>query len=184
MAKATGVKSRHRDYDRFAPKWKRCRDVISGQDSVHAAGTLYLPMLKEQELSEYLAYVARTPFYNATWRTIAGFVGMLFRKPPIVETPKKLEDYLKDVTMSGVSFEAFAKECAYEDLSVSRLGVLVDHPTQVQNEDGSPVTIAQAEKLGLRPSMQQYKAEAIIDWKYEYINNQNTLVQVRLLEEA
>ncbi|MGL4640654.1 MAG: DUF4055 domain-containing protein, partial [Shewanella sp.] len=46
------------------------------------------------------------------------------------------------------------------------------------------VTIAQAEKLGLRPSMQQYKAEAIIDWKYEYINNQNTLVQVRLLEEA
>lgn len=183
MAKGTGVALKHRDFDSYALKWKRCRDVVSGQDAVHAGEILYLPMLKEQDYDEYLAYVKRTPFYNATWRTLAGFVGMLFRKPPILEVPSKIEKFLKDVTMSGTSFQSFAQDCALEDLEVSRLGILVDHPLQVQNADGSPVSVAKAEELGLRPSMQQYKAEAIINWKYEFRNNRNTLVQVRLLEE-
>lgn len=183
MAKGTGVAIRHRDYDAYAKKWKRCRDVVSGQDAIHAGQQLYLDMLAEETADEYLKRIRRTPFYNASWRTIAGFAGMLFRKPPVLEAPNQLEPLLEDVTMSGVSFEAFAKEAAYEDLTVSRLGVFVDHPVQHSNEDGSPVTVAQAEKLGLRPVMHQYKAEAIIDWKYSFINNKNTLVQVRLLEE-
>lgn len=183
MAKGTGVASKHSQYDSYATKWKRCRDVVSGQDAVHAGEIAYLPMLKEQDRTEYLAYVKRTPFYNASWRTLAGFVGMLFRKPPILEVPKKVEKLLEDVTMSGTSFQSFAQDCALEDLEVSRLGILVDHPLQVQNADGSPVSVAKAEELGLRPSMQQYKAESIINWKYEFRNNRNTLVQVRLLEE-
>ena len=186
MAKGTGVSTRHKDYNNYAKKWRRCRDVIAGQDSVHAGGTLYLPMLKEQELAEYLAYIARTPFYNATWRTVAGFVGMLFRKPATLEVPAKLEELLEDVTMSGVTFKAFAQDCALEDLTVSRLGVLVDHPQQQADADGNaiPLTVAQAEALGMRPSMQQYKAEAIIDWKKGRIGNKTVLTQVRLLEEA
>jgi len=185
MAKATGVKSKHRDYDAYARKWRRCRDVASGQDAVHGGGTLYLPRLNEQELGDYLAYVARTPFYNATWRTMAGFIGMLFRKPATLEVPKKLEDYLNDVTMSGVTFNAFAKECALEDLTVSRVGVLVDHPRQQTDAEGNPVpiSIAVAESLGLRPSMQLYRAEAIIDWKKDRVGNKTVLKQVRLLEE-
>lgn len=179
----SGVKDKHPDYDLFSPKWKRCRDVVSGQDAIQKAGTSYLPMLIDQELADYLAYVQRAPFYNATWRTIAGFVGMLFRKPPVLEVPKKIEDMLADVTMSGVNFQAFAKDCVTEDLEVSRVGILVDHPLHRTNEDGSPVTIAQAEREGLRPSMQLYKAEAIINWKYQFVNNKNTLVQLRLLEE-
>ena len=185
MAKATGVSSKHRDYDAYARKWRRCRDVASGQDAVHGGGTLYLPRLHEQELAEYLAYVQRTPFYNATWRTMAGFIGMLFRKPATLEVPKKLEEYLTDVTMSGVTFAAFAKDVALEDLTVSRVGVLVDHPRQQTDAEGNVVvpTLAQAESLGLRPSMQLYRAEAIIDWKKDRIANKTVLKQVRLLEE-
>lgn len=182
MAVGTGVKTRHKGYDAYASKWKRCRDVVSGQDAVHAGGTQYLPMLLDQELSEYLAMVKRTPFYNATWRTIAGFIGMLYRKPPTLEVPKQVELLLEDVTLSGINFQTFAQDCTLEDLEVSRLGVLVDHPTFRTNEDGSPLTIAQAEAAGQRPSMQQYKAESIINWEFGRINNKTVLVQVRLLE--
>ncbi len=184
MASGTGVKTRHKDYDAYSRKWQRCRDVVSGQDAVHGAGSAYLPMLKDQELSEYLAYVARTPFYNATWRTIAGFIGMLYRKPPTLEVPKAVEKLLEDVTMSGISFQNFAQDCTLEDLEVSRLGVLVDHPLRLTKQDGTALSIAEAEAAGQRPSMQQYKAESILNWKYGRINNKTVLTQVRLLEIA
>lgn len=182
MAVGTGVKTRHKGYDLYAPKWQRCRDVVSGQDAVHGAGTRYLPRLQDQELAEYLAMVQRTPFYNATWRTIAGFIGMLYRKPPNLEVPKPVEALLEDVTMSGINFSTFAQDCTLEDLEVSRLGVLVDHPAFKLNPDGTALTIAQAEAVGQRPSMQQYKAEAIINWEFGRINNKTVLTQVRLLE--
>jgi hypothetical protein len=179
---ATGVTAKHKDYDRFYKKWKRVRDVVAGQDEIHAAGVAYLPMLVDETAIEYGKRVQRTPFYNASWRTMASFVGMLFRKPPTLEAPAKLEPLLEDVTMSGVSFNNFAQDVTLEDIEVSRIGVLVDFPIQHTNSDGSPLTLAQAEALGLRPSMTMYKAEAIINWKYGRVANAAVLTQVRLFE--
>jgi hypothetical protein len=182
MALALGVKTRHKDYDKYAPKWKRARDVVAGQDAVHTAGTAYLDLLANEDPVEYLKRVRRTPFFNASFRTVASFVGMLFRKPPTLEVPKQLEPLLEDVTMSGVSFENLAQNCAYEDFTTSWLGIYVDHPTQVQKKDGTPLTLAEAELLGLRPSMTLYGAEAIRNWEYRRINNKRVLSRVRLDE--
>jgi len=41
MAKNKGVKTTHADFDKFAPKWKRVRDVVAGQDAMHEAGEAY-----------------------------------------------------------------------------------------------------------------------------------------------
>jgi len=182
MAIGTGVKSTHAEYDKRLAKWKRARDVIAGQDAVHAAGTTYLSLLKDEDPFQYIARVKRTPFFNASWRTVASFVGMLFRKPPTLEVPDGLEVLLEDVTASGVSFDELAQNCAYEDLTVSRLGIFVDHPTQMLKEDGSTLTVAEAEAAGLRPSMTLYPAEAIRNWDYRRINNRRVLSQVRLTE--
>jgi hypothetical protein len=108
----------------------------------------------------------------------------LFRKPPTLEVPKQLEKLLEDVTMSGVSFANFAQDVTLEDVAISRVGVLVDHPSGKTNEDGSPLSLAQAEALGLRPSMTMYRAEAILNWHYEFVNNHMVLTQVRLQEMA
>jgi hypothetical protein len=179
---ANGVKIRHKLFDMFMLKWRRCRDAVAGQDAIYAGAQLYLAPLKDEDNDEYLKRLRRTPFYNATWRTIGGFVGMLFRKPPVLEVPKQIEKLLEDVTMTGVSFSSFAQDVALEDLTVSRVGVLVDHPRQVTKPDGSALSVAEAERLGLRPSMIMYKAENIINWRYQYIGNRNVLTQVRLLE--
>lgn len=180
---ANGVKNRHKDYSLFQDKWRRVRDVVAGQDAIYAGTTLYLPQLAEESWTDYLKRLKRTPFYNASWRTMAAFIGMMFRKPPILEVPSKIEPYLKDVTMSGISFQNFAQDVTLEDIEISRIGVLVEFPQgAAQNANGTPITVAQAEALGLRPSMVMYKAEAIINWRFEFINNRNTLTQVRLWE--
>jgi hypothetical protein len=147
---------------------------------VKAAGEKYLPRLKEQDETEYAAYKYRAKFFNAGWRTIQALTGMLFRRPPVVETSESVNALLKDVTMSGVSFLTFAQQIAMECLTVGRVGILVDYPSQ--STEG--MTAAEAAKLNLRPVMQRYEAENIINWKTAWIGNKTVLTLVVLTEEA
>lgn len=177
----TGVTTHHPAYDKFAPKWERCRHVVAGQDEVHKAKTAYLPRLKDQTEEDYSAYVKRAGFYNATWRTISGLLGMMFRKEPTMDVPAGIESYLDDITMSGMSFGTFCRNVADEVLEVGRVGVMVDHPPVDAKPDS--LTVDTATKLGLRPTMQIYTAETIINWKHRRVNNRHVLSLV-VLEES
>lgn len=178
----TGVRATHADYDRYAPKWKRVRDVVVGQDAMHLAGEAYLPKLKDEEPTDYNARRKRSDFFNGTWRTIDALSGMAFRKAPTVEVPAAIEPYLDDITMSGVPMESFARETLEEALSPGRYGILVDHPPQRTDEKGKVVAItkAVAEQLGFRPTLQFYPAESIRNWKYGRVNGAWVLTQVTL----
>lgn len=174
------VKNRHADYQKFIGKWMRCRDVMCGQDAVHARGEAYLPKLKDQSQEEYSTYVKRTPFYNATWRTIEGMRGMIFRKPPKVEVPAKAKDMLDDVTMDGKPLQVFLMPLIADALGLGRCGILVDYPTVGLDVN---YTQADAERENLRPLMAYFQAEQIINWAHRRVNNRTVLSQV-VLEEC
>lgn len=173
------VDTPHLGYVKFSGKWKRCRDVVAGQDEVHAATVAYLPRLKDQSDDDYAAMVKRAGFYNATWRTISGLLGMLFRKPPMLDVPGGIKPHLDDIDMAGHSFDNLARNTACEILEVGRIGILVDHPPKLARN----ATIAEAERLGIRPSMQVYKAESILNWRHRRISNRWMLCMVVLREE-
>ena len=180
METKSQVSKTHPEYDAMATKWQRCRDTVAGNDAVKAAGTRYLPSLKDQTTDDYEAYKTRAKWFGATWRTIQALTGMLFRRPPVVETSESVNALLEDVTMSGVSFLTFAQQIAMETLTVGRVGILVDYPSQ--STEG--MTAAEAAKLNLRPVMQRYEAENIINWKTAWIGNKTVLTLVVLTEEA
>jgi hypothetical protein len=77
------VNSTHPQYDDMLSRWQKCRDASIGEHAVHAAGVTYLPLLHQETQSNYKLRLCMTPFFNATWRTIAGLRGMVFRKPPV-----------------------------------------------------------------------------------------------------
>jgi len=176
------VKNTHRDYDRMAPLWQRCRDAVAGQAAMHAAGKRYLAKLKGEDDEEYKARVARSDFFNASWRTIAGLVGMAFRKPANSELPGLLEGYAQDITMSGTNLDAIAEQIVEEVLEVGRIGLLVDHPAMPGNV--SAISRAAAEQVGLRPFLSIYPAESIRNWRYDRIANSWRLRMVVLGEQA
>jgi hypothetical protein len=180
ITQTKGVRTQHPDYATFSAKWSRCRDAIAGQDAIHDAGTTYLKKLKDETPDDYAARKQRAGFFNATWRTINGLTGMMFRKDPKLTVPAKIEPYLADVTLAGQSFATLTKAVAYEVMAVGRVGVLVDHPPRPENVAAITEDIAQ--KLGLRPTMQIYQAESIINWSYRRIANQHTLAMVVLTE--
>lgn len=175
-----GVDTTHDDYNAFAPKWSRARDVIAGQDAMHRAGIRYLPKLREEEQPDYDARKARSDFFGGTWRTIDALGGMAFAKAPTCKVPDAIEPLLDDVNMAGSDLTSLASEMVEEVLSVGRVGLLVDHPPRP--EGVAAITQAVAETLGLRPSIQIYTAESCINWKYARRNNAWVLVQVVLKE--
>ena len=174
------VKTQHKEYIEMMDKWERCRAVACGQDAVHAGGPTFLPKLIDQTQPEYDSYKLRATFYNATWRTISGLQGMLFRKPAMAKMPVTVETLVKDVNMSGESLHMFAMEAVEECLVVGRYGIFVDYPmVDLQN-----TTAADALRLNLRPLLKGYEAESIINWKVGMVKNAAALTMLVLTEEV
>lgn len=157
----------HPQYEAMLPKWQRCRDVLAGQDAVHAAGQKYLPKLTDQEPAEYKAYLERTGFYPASGRTWQGLLGLVFRQSPQAEAPEAAMALVDDVTLAGHSAEAFAREIMGEIETVGRYGVLVEYPRVAQQ----PGSLAEASVQNLRPYATGYKAESIINWRVQRVGN-------------
>ncbi len=162
------------EYAAALPWWKRCRDVIEGEDAVKARGTEYLPKLPEQESSEYEAYKMRAVFYNGTARTQSALVGTVFRKDPTVNLPErlktKLQPHLEDVTLDSTPLDQFSSLLFADILAAGRHGVLID----MQGED-----VLEKDR---RPYWVGYTAEQIINWQESRLNGSTVLSLVILKE--
>lgn len=174
------VKSTHSSYDEMLSRWQMCRHAASGEYDVHKAGELYLPKLSEEKPESYAARVALTPWLNATWRTISGLRGMMFRKPPVIEAPTALDEAIKDIDLAGTTLQGLAQDVAIEALTVGRVGLLVDYPV----EANPGMTRLDAERLKLRASIAMYKTESIINWREKRVNGSKVLNMVVLTENA
>lgn len=175
------VHSTHADFDANAAAWLRARDVFAGEDAVKAAGERYLPKLDSQTTDEYSAYKARASFFNATARTVDGFVGLIFRREPSVKLPERgagvagaLRVFAEDVDLLGTSLYTFSKNIVTEVLTVGRAGTLVDW------EGGS----ATGDRGEQRAYVVRYAAEQIVNWRVARVNGRNVVTLVMLQEVA
>lgn len=164
------IDTNHAQYDAFAERWQRCRDVLEGEDAVKAAGKLYLPQPSGQDETEYKKYVTRALFFEATARTHEGLLGMIMRKPPEVRVPDSMRDLLSDITLADTPLESFAAQAASEVLSVGRAGVLAD----MQDE-----SVPAASR---RAFLVLYTAEQILNWHTTRISGDQKLDRVVLHE--
>ena len=147
------IDSKHDQYTARKKQWTMCRDVASGTDQVKEKGIEYLPKLSGQDATEYEAYKRRADFYGAFARTVQGIAGAVFRRTPTVELPEQYADYVDDITLEGLPFNVFARNVFDEVLTVGRVGVYADMPTEG------------AADLPLRPYAVMVTAENIINWR-------------------
>jgi len=178
MSNAVKPDFSHPEYVKSLQRWARCRAVVEGEEAVHKMGETALPKLTAQTPEEYAAYVKRTPFFNASGRTVEGMAGLVFRKSPITVMPPSVAAMLEDITLTGITAESFANEMLTEVETVNRVGVLVEYPRMSAPAE----TVAQVEALNLRPYFSMYKAESIINWRVSRVNNVMRPVLVVLVE--
>ena len=161
------ISDTHRDYMEWQTAWRRIRHAVSGEDAVKDAEMEHLPKPSGQDLMDYHGYLQRAMFYGATGRTVQGLVGAVFRKTPMIDVPERMRLPMKNVTLTGIDLETFAKTCAEEVLTLGRFGVLVDRSTDENN----------------RPYFRGYASEAIHNWRTRNIDGVVKLDQVVLYEE-
>jgi hypothetical protein len=164
------VDSHHPQYDETINAVTLVRDcAFYGSRVVKARGERYLPRLFQQDDSEYTAYVQRATFFNGTKRTLHAFSGFVFWNNPDFETPDTMAEFMKDCTMTGVSFFDYCKKVVKQVFSVGRTGTLVDWDSPA-NED--------------RPFLVNYNTEDIVNWRYARVNGKTMLALLVLKEQA
>lgn len=173
------VSYQHDEYREMLPTWKRCRDTYIGTRALREATTEYLPMLTDETPEAYRSRLSRSVLYNATYRTISGLVGALFRIPPVLSAPETTTAMTADITMTGIPLNVLTQEIADECLVVGRVGIYTNYPVT----DTYTMTQADAIALNLRPSLSIVKAEQITNWKNRRVNNKYILSLAVIKEE-
>src|SRR5688572_11222267 len=122
------ITTNHPDYDVSLETWSRARDVLAGEDAIKAAGERYLRRIDGHADPEYDSYKHRACFYNATARTAAGYLGMIFRRAPFVKLPDSpaLADFANDADLLGTTLYGYAKQVVSEVVALGRAGTLID----------------------------------------------------------
>lgn len=193
-----GLDTTHVQYDQYKSKWRRCRDAVAGQDSLqqHDASTSlrsggaqstqmlanapYIPFpSRSTTAEEYRNYIMRAQYFPAPGRTVDGFLGMVFRRDPVVNNEELVSELVENIDGAGTSLQTIARQLVRDALVVSRAGVLVDYP--VVNAEGA-MTVQQAESMNARPRVTWYRAEDILDWREGMIGNERGLTFVKLAE--
>lgn len=170
----------HPLYAGFTPIWKLTRDAVVGNPAIKAGGTTYLPAdFATSDTTRYAVYQDRAYFMGVTAQTQDATIGMVFRKPSAVDIPTQLEALSDNIDGSGQSLDQVAKFSIQEVEEVGRIGYLADF-SAVEGEQ----TRASEAALGVRPYMNTYTAESIINWKNETIGGKSILTLVVLKEEV
>lgn len=189
------VSTTHKDYDANKWKWQRCRDVIAGKDAIIQNGRsreryvgslfdytfnpdLYLPRLTNQTDAEYIAYADRAAFFNATGRTLDAMTGLVFAKDPQFQLDTAIDAYQYDITLSDTNLREFSEQVVEQQIAVGRVGIMVDYPENVPQG----ISIADAERLNVRPFLRWYATENIINWREEMVGGAKRLTMVVLKE--
>jgi hypothetical protein len=141
------------------------RDCIDGEQTVKSRRTKYLPQPNASDTSvenseRYNSYLLRATFYGATKRTLDGLAGQIFAREPQYTIPPELEPLIKNVDGSGITLTQLAKKAVRDIISLGRGGLFTDYPAVTE-----PVTIAQALAGDIRPTIEFYRAEDIINWR-------------------
>lgn len=174
------VKTTHAEYRKFTPIWKMTRDAVEGHPAINAGGKTYLPAdFATSDPERYAVYKERAYFMGVTGQTQDATVGMVFRKPAMVELPPQLLALTDNIDGAGQSIDQLAKYSCKEGQDVGRIGFLADYPS---TEEG--LNKAQESALGLRPYMNTYTAESIINWKTDTIGGKTVLTLVVLKEQV
>ena len=179
------VNSTHPSYDASEIAWRRNRDAVSGQDAIRDGGSLYLPRPNAADTSRennarYDRYLERALWYAAPEKTKQSLVGFVFSKgPERREIESQIEYLSEDADGAGASLEQLAKEIIGEQLTVGRVGILVDYPSAapgVSKEDTA--------RGNLQATFSLYKAESIINWKTTKVGGKHVLSLVVLHEKV
>lgn len=158
---------------------ERSRTLVAGTDAVHAARESFLPRWSDEDPERYTQRATLTEVYGGYARALEASTGLVFATPPTFELPAKLAVLEQDADGMGTNLVALSRRLFADALAGGLAGVLVDFPRVA--EVGA-VSIASAQRDGLRPYFVPISADQICNWRTETIRNRVVLTQLTIAE--
>lgn len=163
--------SAHPSYTKYLPRWRLTRDAVEGSAEVKSGKQKYLPKPNKDEISaendtRYTDYVDRASFVGFTSSTLEGMLGMVFRKPLVVEMQQAIAYLENNADGGGLTLDQMARGVIGDILQTGRYGFLVDYPQAEQGMSRADVLSA-----GFRANILTYKSESIINWRTEVVGS-------------
>ncbi|WP_218689099.1 DUF4055 domain-containing protein [Psychrobacter sp. BF1] len=176
------INTTHPQYDELSPRWQRMTDVCNGEDVIKKGGEKYLPMPNKdirttESLARYENYKARAVFVEVTKDTLDKYTGQAFKDDPVLNVDKRLDYMKRDANGAGLSIYQLAQKCFEAQLERGKFGLFVDYPAA----EGE-VSVADIESKSLRPTINYYKPESIINWRTTTIGGQTVTTLIVLQE--
>lgn len=176
------INTTHPQYDSLAPRWRRMTDVCNGEDAIKKAGERYLPMPNKdirtpEAMARYENYKDRSVFVEVTKDTLDKYTGQAFKDDPVLNVDPQLDYMKRDANGAGLSIYQIAQKAFGAQLERGRFGFFVDYPAT----DGE-VSQADVERKSLRPTINYYSPESIINWRTTVIGGQTVTTLIVLHE--
>lgn len=167
------VDFRHPEFVRHEPKWRLVDDICDGENLQNYIVPVGMdsdspPLLDLDSRNEQI--YRRSVFYGVAGYTVRGLVGLVFHRWPTLSVPGPIQRLADDIDGEGVSIYQQSQQVIREQLRKGRCGLLVDllSPVGASARDGSRAAIA------------LYKAEDIINWRFERVGSETKLTLVVL----
>lgn len=128
------------------------------------------------EREEYDCYIDRSEFCNFAGRTLEGLHGLIWAKSLIIEVPENCRQYLDDVDGNGNSINQFANDSSWDSIQTGFGGFFVD------SANFDDMSMREMEDGGFYPYISYFRAEQILNRRYESAGRRQRLVYV-ILEE-
>ena len=157
------IENQHQHYKGMMPRWEYfIRSYLGGKE--YQDGKFLQPYQLEFE-NEYHKRINFTPLDNHCRNIIDIYSSFLFRVEPVrqlgsLEQDMSVEQFKDDADLEGRSFEALMREAQRFASIYGHIWLLMDKP--------STNVMTRAEELdqGIRPYLNIYTPENVIDWHY------------------
>lgn len=181
-------------YSRMATAWALTDALWGDTPAMREARTTYLPARKGEFLEgtsttnqAYATRLNETTLVNYFRPAVQGLSGKVFQKPIIIgENIKAKLEWWNDVDLAGSNINDFAKEIFEQSIRHGLTYILVDAPdsTNPVDEDGNErqKTLAEQIRANERPYLTHVRADQVLGWNSERINNVEVLTEVRIKE--
>lgn len=172
------------EYQTMAPTWAKLDTLIGGTDAMRAAGQNYLPRHDEESSHAYTERLNANVLLNMVQITLDGWTGKPFNKPVEIgeDVPAELKPHFENIDLLGNNINVFSRNWFRDGLLKGMSHVLVEFPRREPKEDGTPRTLEDDAKDGVRPYLVHVLPENLIFAYAEVINGVETLLQVRIHE--
>lgn len=172
-------------YDAMLPRWGRIDPLLGGTEAMKDAGARLLPQHEEEGDKAWAERLSSNVLLNMTELILESWVGRPFSDPVKLsdDIAPEIETLTENIDLQGNSLDVFARRWFKQGLAKSFSHVLIDFPAiDPVNLDGSPRTMADDLREGVRPYWVEVRPENLFFAHSVIVDGREVLVHVRIFE--